>query len=429
MTYKETIKFLYNSLPTYHIQGKKAYKPNLDNVNNFDVLLNYPHKTYDIIHVGGTNGKGTTAYGISRIITENNIKTGLYTSPHIKSFRERIKVSEKKISKKYVVSFVKRNLEIIKKIKPSFFEIVTMMALSYFKFKKVDIGIIEVGLGGRLDSTNIVNPLISIVTNISLDHQNILGKKLLNIAKEKAGIIKKNSLFIKGEKQSDIDHVFENHCRNLKTKFIKGYNQVKIKTLSKDIYQRKIEINFNHLKILMTISPPTEYFLKNLTSILTASKLILEHFDKKINENSFKGLKDLIPKSKILGRWQLHSKNPIIISDGCHNVAAFKNILNEFKSFNFKNIYFIIGGSKDKNWASIVKILPSNINYIISKPSNERSICPKKLSKYFKEKNLNYFVVHDVNKAIEYCKNLIKTKNDIIFIGGSFFLISDIDEK
>ena len=429
MTYKETIKFLYNSLPTYHIHGEKAYKPNLDNVNKFDLLLNHPHKSYKSIHIGGTNGKGTTAHGISRILTENNLITGLYTSPHVKTFRERIIVSEKKISKKYVISFIKNNLEIINEIKPSFFEITTMMALSYFKFKKVDLAVIEVGLGGRLDSTNIINPLISIITNVSLDHQNILGNKLLNIAKEKSGIIKKKSLFIKGEKQSNIDQVFERSCKKLKTKFIKAYNEVKIKTLFKKINQRKIEINFNKQKILMTLRQPTKYFLKNIPSILTSSKIILEHYNKNVNEKSFYGLQDLNIKYKILGRWQIHSMNPIIISDACHNIDAFKNILYELKSFNFKSIYFIIGGVKNKNWSNIIDILPTNIQYIISEPSNERSISSKILSKYFKQKNLNYLMINDVNNAINHCKKLVKEKNELIFIGGSFFLISDIHEK
>ena len=207
MNYKETIKFLYNNLTVYHINGKRAYKPGLKNILKLDSALNNPHKNYRIVHIGGTNGKGTTAHSISRITTSNNIKTGLYTSPHIKDFRERISVNEKQISKKYIVSFIKSNFDLIKNIRPSFFEITTMMALSYFKYKKVDLAIIEVGLGGRLDSTNIINSFISIITNISYDHQNILGNKLINIANEKSGIIKKNSIFIKGEKQNNIDNV------------------------------------------------------------------------------------------------------------------------------------------------------------------------------------------------------------------------------
>ena len=429
MTYKETIKFLYNSLPNYHIHGEKAYKANLDNINKFDILLKHPHKTYKSIHIGGTNGKGTTAHGISKILNDNNIITGLYTSPHIKTFRERIIVSEKKITKKYVVSFIKNHLEIINEIKPSFFEITTMMALNYFKFKKVDLAIIEVGLGGRLDSTNIINPLLSIITNVSLDHQNILGNEIINIAKEKSGIIKNESLFIKGEKQPNIDHIFEKSCVQLKTKFIKAYNEVKIKTLSKEINQRKIEINFNKVKTTMTIRQPTKYFLKNIPSILTSSKIILEYYNKNINEKSFLGLQNLNNNSKILGRWQIHSIDPIIISDACHNIDAFKNVLNDIKSYNFKSIYFIIGGVENKSWNNIINLLPTKIKYIISEPTNERSISSKVLSKFFNQRNLNYIVINDVNKAIEHCKKLVKEKNDLIFIGGSFFLISDIHEK
>ena len=429
MNYKETIKFLYNNLTVYHINGKRAYKPGLKNILKLDSALNNPHKNYRIVHIGGTNGKGTTAHSISRITTSNNIKTGLYTSPHIKDFRERIRVNEKQISKKYIVSFIKSNFDLIKNIKPSFFEITTMMALSYFKYKKVDLAIIEVGLGGRLDSTNIINSFISIITNISYDHQNILGNKLINIANEKSGIIKKNSIFIKGEKQNNIDNVFEKKCNKLKTKYIKSYKNIEITSLSKNIFSRKINIKTNKLEFILNIKPPTNYYVKNISSIINASIIILKKFKIKITKNSFLGLENLIKKSNLKGRWQIHSKRPLIISDGCHNIESINNIINELNSYKYEKIYFIIGGVKDKKWEKIIEILPSNFNYILAKPNNKRAIDPNELSVYFKKNQLNYIIIKKVNDAIFYCKNKVKHNKGLIFIGGSFFLISDINEK
>lgn len=429
MNYKETIKFLYNNLTVYYIHGKRAYKPGLKNILKLDLALNNPHKNYRIVHIGGTNGKGTTAHGISRITNSNNIKTGLYTSPHIKDFRERIRVNEKKISKKYIISFIKSNIDLIKNIRPSFFEITTMMALSYFKYKKVDLAIIEVGLGGRLDSTNIINSFISIITNISYDHQNILGNKLINIANEKSGIIKKNSIFIKGEKQNNIDSIFVKKCNKLKTKYIKSYENVEITSLNKNIFKRKINVKTNNLQFILNIKPPTNYYLKNIPSIINASNIILKKFKIKITKNSFSGLENLINKSRLRGRWQIHSKKPLIISDGCHNIESINNVINELNSYKYEKVYFIIGGVKDKKWEKIIKILPNNFNYIISEPNNKRAIDSNKLSVYFKKNQLNHIVIKEVNDAIFYCKNKLKSNKELIFIGGSFFLISDINEK
>ena len=429
MNYKETIKFLYNNLTVYHINGKKAYKPGLKNILKLDSALNNPHKNYRIVHIAGTNGKGTTAQGISRITNSNDIKTGLYTSPHIKDFRERIRVNEKKISKKYIISFIESNFDLIKNIRPSFFEITTIMALNYFKYKKVDLAIIEVGLGGRLDSTNIINSFLSIITNISYDHQNILGNKLINIANEKSGIIKKNSIFIKGEKQNNIDNIFVKKCNKLKTKYIKSYENVKIKSLSKNIFSRKINIKTNKLEFILNIRPSTNYYLKNIPSIINASHIILKKFKIKISKHSFYGLENLTNKSSLRGRWQIHSKNPLIISDGCHNIESINNIINELNSYKYEKIYFIIGGVKDKKWEKIIEILPNNFNYILSKPNNKRAIDPIQLGVYFKKNQLNYIIIKEVNNAIFYCKNKLKSNKELIFIGGSFFLISDINEK
>ena len=214
MTYGEAVRYIERSIPNYQLKGKSAIRPGLSNIRKITNLIGKPQNSFKTIHIGGTNGKGTTATSISNILIYNQLKVGLLTSPHIFSFRERIMVNGEKIEKKYIIEFLEKNMSVINKISPSFFELITAISFSYFKKKKVDIAIIEVGLGGKLDSTNIIKPLLSLITNIGLDHQNILGKNLKKIAIEKSGIIKKNSFFLKGKKQPTIDHIFEKRCND-----------------------------------------------------------------------------------------------------------------------------------------------------------------------------------------------------------------------
>ena len=211
MTYGEAVRYIEKSIPNYQLKGRSAIRPGLNNIRKITNLLGKPQNTFKTIHIGGTNGKGTTATSISNILIYNKLKVGLLTSPHIFSFRERVMVNGVKIEKSFIIDFLEKNMRMINEISPSFFELITAISFSYFKKKKVDIAIIEVGLGGKFDSTNIIKPIISLITNIGLDHQKILGKSLKKIAIEKSGIIKKNSIFLKGKKQPEIDHILFFH--------------------------------------------------------------------------------------------------------------------------------------------------------------------------------------------------------------------------
>ncbi len=420
MDYNETIKFLYNQLPVYQNSGNKALNLGLDKIQKLLIEFNNPERFLKIVHIGGTNGKGSSAYSIAAICQYNKLKTGLYTSPHLFDFRERIRVNGKKVEKSFITEFIKKKLEKIKQISPSFFEITFAMSLYYFKKNKVDLAIIEVGLGGRLDSTNVVNPLISLITNIGFDHKEILGSTLNKIANEKAGIIKENSIVIIGKRQKEIENVFINKSKKLNSKIYFADKQVQI------VNEKNKEINFfltfNKKLYSLNRSILSNYYLKNMPGIILTSYFILQSFKIKTKE-PFKGI-EYIKETGLRGRWEILSEKPKIICDICHNIDAFNEILNELNNINFKNLYFIIGGVKSKDWKSIVKKLPKNYFYLLCQPDIERKMNVSSLSKIFNYYNLNHKNFKSTSLAFNYA-NLNVKKNDLIFIGGSLFIVSE----
>ena len=424
MNYDEAIKFLFDSVPNYQKSGKTAIRKGLKNIKILSNHFNNPHNTFNSIHVGGTNGKGTTSVAIANFCLSLDLKIGLFTSPHVYDFRERIQVNGKNIEKSFLINFVSNNKDFFKENDFSFFEINTVMAFEYFRYCKVDLAVIEVGLGGKLDSTNIIKPIISLVTNVGYDHQNILGDKIEHISREKAGIIKPNSLFIKGEEQNNIDHIFKDECKKTNSNFLSVSRNIKVKSLSKTFSKRKIRIEYNKNKTFeLNLENPANYYLMNIKAAIFAFIKTAEYYKKapllsKHNKNKF----------KVYGRWNIISKNPYIISDGCHNIDSFKSIISEIHTSSFKNIYFITGGVKEKKWNEICEILPKEYNYILIQPSNKRAINTSDLKRYFIENKLNYNIKIDINDALKYCKK-IASKNDLIFIGGSLFLMSDYNEE
>ena len=428
MTYGQAVRYIEKSIPNYHLKGNSAIRPGLSNIRKITNLIGKPQNSFKTIHIGGTNGKGTSATSISNILIYNQLKVGLLTSPHIFSFRERVMVNGEKIEKSFVVEFLEKNMSIINEISPSFFELITAISFSYFKKKKVDIAIIEVGLGGQFDSTNIIKPILSLITNIGLDHQNILGKNINKIAIEKSGIIKKNSIFLKGKKQPIIDHIFKEKCDNLKIKYIQSSEKIFIKSVSSSITTRLVNISMYDYNFKINLSNPTNYYLENLPGIILSSYYVLKKLKIELSEKSFIGISSKNEKIKINGRWQIHSKRPYIISDGCHNIDGFRYIIKEINKYNFNNIYFILGGTKEKDWNKICSELPFKFKYIVTKPKGNRALPISILSEFLKEKKLNFITKKNVKESIDYAKSK-SNKNDLIFIGGSLFLISQINEK
>ena len=388
--YKEIVAFLYKQYPSFQKKGISAYRDNLDNIKKLCEIIGNPQKFIKTIHVAGTNGKGSVCNMIYNIYKKNGYKVGLFTSPHLFDFRERIIINDVWISKDYIVNFYEKNFQLFKEIKPSFFEWTTVLAFSYYKDSATDINIIETGLGGRLDSTNIINPEISIITNIGLDHQNILGNTLEEIAKEKAGIIKENTPTLLGP-------------------------NIKAKSIFEDISKAKnssLYVVGNNLDQDESSLP--EYQLKNWETAKKAVEIINSNI--KINDK----ISDYLT---IKGRWQIVENNPKTILDIGHNkdciIEAQKQLLRE----NYEKLHLIIGFSNDKNIDEILDVLPI-ADYIYATQSvNERSLDPEILKNKLKLNNKQIF--EDYKNAFESAQ-IMASKEDLVLITGSAFLVGDI---
>jgi dihydrofolate synthase/folylpolyglutamate synthase len=400
MIYQDTLDYLFSQLPMYQRSGAAAYKEDIGNIIKACDILQDPHKKFKSIHIAGTNGKGSTAHMLASILQEAGFKAGLYTSPHLKDFRERIKINGKMISKNQVIDFVKKNKTEFEKINMSFFEYTVAMAFDYFAESQVDIAIIETGLGGRLDSTNIISPELSVITNIGYDHTNLLGSKLEQIAKEKAGIIKKNTPVVIGRKQEKIiNDIFK----------ITAYN-------------KKSKIFFSEINNNISCDLKGEYQNENINTTIKAIEVLNWNID---NKNIYKGLKNVIKNTGLNGRWQIISKTPHIICDTGHNQDGIKNITRQLKKINFNNLHFIFGTVKDKNITEIIKLLPKGAMYYFCAANIDRAFNASKLKDISLELNLQGNAYNSVKDAYNNAISNYK-KDDLIFIGGSTFVVAEI---
>ena len=391
--YKDVVEFLFEQYPSYQKKGVDAYKPDLSNIKAICNILGNPQNKRKFIHIAGTNGKGSVCNFLYNIYQKAGYKVGLFTSPHLIDFRERIVVGEEEISKEYVVDFYNQNLERFKEIGPSFFEWSTALAFSYFKDSKTDINIIETGLGGRLDSTNIIIPELSIITSIGIDHTSILGSTLNEIAKEKAGIIKENTPTLLGADMKE-EGVFEKISNLKNSKIYKAERSTEYPKYSLPNYQ-----------------------IKNWNTAKKATEIL---------QNKFKigALKNEPQKFlTIKGRWQIVEKNPLIILDIGHNEQCLIELRNQLKKENFNKLFLIVGFSKDKDISTLLNLLPKAEIYYFTKSSNERSIDPEILKTKFNKEDSR--VCGDYKEAFEEAKKEAK-KEDMVLITGSTFLIGDI---
>lgn len=422
--YKETLDFLFSQLPMYQRIGSAAYKKDLTNTLLLCNHLHDPQNKIKTIHIAGTNGKGTVSHLIAYALQKQGLKVGLYTSPHYKDFRERIKINGEFIPKKAVTQFVNDNIDKIREIKPSFFEITAVMAFDYFHKSDVDVAIIEVGLGGRLDSTNVITPLLSVITNISFDHMDMLGDTLEKIAFEKAGIIKKNIPVVIGEKQKDIKHVFEAKAASENTKLSYAENKIKIISDSVSTIQRKIKLKIGNTDIFLKTTLTAPYHLKNLMTAFGALRALEKHFNinyKKIE----KGFIQFSDKIKYWGRWQIVDTKPVIILDSAHNEAGIKQALNQLKSYQAHNIHFILGFVKDKDIDKILALFPKTAKYYFCKARIPRGLDANELQKKCTEKGLFGKAYKSVSSAFNAAKMKAKSK-DVIYVGGSIFVTAEV---
>ncbi len=421
MDYNKIIEFLFNQFPIYQKIGDKAYKPGLDNTLSLASKFNNPQNKFKSIHIAGTNGKGSCSNFISSIFQEAGYKTGLYTSPHLKDFRERIKINGKEISEDYIVSFFEENIEFFKNFNASFFEITTMLAFKYFAEEQVDIAIIETGLGGRLDSTNIINPELSVITNIGIDHTQFLGNTINEIAVEKAGIIKPNTAVIIGESTNETQIVFNKKAieNNSPIIFSDKIYKTEIINNSFNIYKDEklqysgsgLELNANYQKF-------------NISTVTCVYELLSEKY--KLNKTHLlKGITNVKQNTNILGRWQIINKKPLTICDVAHNYDGVSLLVKQINEINYNKLHLVFGTVNDKKIDSILEILPQKAEYYFCNANIPRALDKDILLKQAKSYNLKGNAYNSVKEA--YSQAVINSDiNDFILIFGSHFIVSEI---
>jgi dihydrofolate synthase/folylpolyglutamate synthase len=430
MSYQQTLDYMYTQLPMFQRIGSAAYKANLDNTIAICNLLDNPENKFKSIHVAGTNGKGSTSHMLSSILQSAGFKVGLYTSPHLKDFRERIKINGELIPQQTVVDFVEKYKTDFERIKPSFFEMTVGLAFDYFANEKVDMAVIEVGLGGRLDSTNVITPLVSVITNISFDHTALLGNTLEKIAEEKGGVIKSGVPVVVGESQSESKPVFNRIAKEKNTPIVFADEHYKTKNVSHK--------NNGKLLLLMDIEKDGDiiyeniesellgwYQQKNISTVLcVVDELNKSGFDlsKKIIRE---GIKNIISQTGLLGRWQILSEQPFVIADTGHNEAGIKEVLSQIKHTPYKQLHFVLGMVNDKDISAILSLLPKDAIYYFCKANIPRALDALELAQQAKLFGLKGEVYNDVSSALSSAKASAK-KEDLIFIGGSTFTVADV---
>jgi dihydrofolate synthase/folylpolyglutamate synthase len=438
MTYSQTLDYLFSRLPMYSRIGSAAYKADLHNAIALCSALDDPQKKFRSIHIAGTNGKGSTSHMLAALLQQAGYKTGLYTSPHLKDFRERIKINGAMVNESFVIDFVTRTQPISEKIQPSFFELTMVMAFDYFAQQEVDIAIIETGLGGRLDSTNIITPILSVITNIGFDHMNILGNSLVEIAKEKAGIIKPMVPVVIGEYTQETKEVFDKKAAQCSAPIHFAQDEFSVTNFHPGLRQLDCTIkdNMDNEASCYSLDLNGLYQIKNLLTTLCAEKELLRkgflipHETKKIALSNVKSLNGLH------GRWELIAHNPFVVLDVAHNEDGILQLLSQteiFMKVNTKgdlenNLHFVIGMAQDKEVEKVLSLLPKNAQYYFTAAHIPRALLPTELMLKAAAFGLQGGCFEDVNEAIAAAQK--KTApNDLVVVCGSVFLVGEVNEQ
>ncbi|MDC0870740.1 bifunctional folylpolyglutamate synthase/dihydrofolate synthase [Flavobacteriaceae bacterium] len=401
MTYQETLDWMFSQLPMYQRQGKTAFKKDLTNISAFCGELKNPQNKFASIHVGGTNGKGSTSHIISSILQEAGYKVGLYTSPHLKNFTERIRINGKEVSQHFVVDFITRNKDFLETQQLSFFEMTVGLAFEYFATQNIDIAIIEVGLGGRLDSTNIIHPKVAVITNIGYDHMQFLGDTLPEIANEKAGIIKQNTPIIIGEKQDAVVDVFVQ----------------KATQMNADIYFAS-DKQYDYESDLLG-----SYQEKNMSTAIHTVNVLKGYM---ISESHIiKGLKNVVQNTNFKGRWQILQHKPLVICDTAHNREGLSYVMNQLASLSFNKLHMVLGVVYDKKLDDILTLFPVKATYYFCKPNIPRGLHEVDLQSSAE----NFHLVGDAYGSVHeaYLKAISDAEiDDVVFVGGSTFVVAEV---
>ena len=420
--YQQTLDYLYSQMPEYQRIGHLAYKPGLDNSHRLDAIFNHPHRNYKTIHVGGTNGKGSTSHLLAAILQQSGYKVGLYTSPHLVDFRERIRVNGEMISKEYVIDFVEKYREQLEPIMPSFFELTMEMAFLYFAEQKVDVAVIEVGLGGRLDSTNIISPDLCIITNIGFDHMQFLGGTLPKIAEEKAGIIKPNTPVVIGEADNnEVRQVFIDKANSENAPIVFAERFLKDFTAQKKDNGWLINTH-EYPDLINNLDGFAQE--KNAKTVLSAVAELKRIGYRIPKEAVYDGFAHVTELTGLMGRWQVLQENPKIVCDTGHNAHGIRYIVEQLKQEKYNRLHIVFGMVNDKDITSVLAMLPQHAIYYFTKASVERSLDENVLAEQAASFRLHGDTFGNVPEAIK-AANENADENDFIFIGGSSFIVAD----
>lgn len=427
MNYAETLDYLFSQLPMYQRQGAVAFKKDLTNTLALCEMLGNPHQKFKSIHVAGTNGKGSVSHMMASVFQSAGYKTGLYTSPHLRDFRERIKINGELIPEESVIDFVADHKVDFERIKPSFFEMTVALAFNHFAKNEVDIAIIEVGLGGRLDSTNVITPELSVITNIGYDHQQFLGDTLPEIAGEKAGIIKPNIPVVIGEFQQEVAEVFEGKSRETNSRF--RFANREWETRKQVLEDDKLEMLLRHydgmeLEVVSELSGPHQ--AKNLITALEVVRTLSDSGWKLTREHFKKGINSVVKNTGLLGRWQVLQRNPLVIADTAHNREGLEpNLKRLLTNRKPEQLHFVWGMVNDKDISKTLRMLPKEATYYFCKPDVPRGLDVSVLSEKANEIGLKSTSYPTVQQALTAAKSKAKP-DDIIYVGGSTFVVAEV---
>jgi dihydrofolate synthase/folylpolyglutamate synthase len=426
MNYQETISYLYQRLPAFHRVGASAMKSGLHNITVLCEALGNPHEQFKSMHVAGTNGKGSTSHMLSAVLQSAGYKVGLHTSPHLKSFTERFKINGIPCSEQTIVDFVAKHQALIEEVQPSFFEISVALCFDYFACEKVDIGIIEVGLGGRLDSTNIITPILSVITNISFDHTDLLGDTLGKISAEKAGIIKPNVPVVISETQPETKEVFKRKALEtqsplyfadqsfeiLESKLVGRFREVSYKTSTTNIRTLKLDLL-------------GKYQAKNVLGVVKAIEVLNQLGWEVSDEEVHNGLKNTIPLSQLQGRWQVLQEQPMVVADVAHNYGGLEETLTQINQYSYSSLRFVLGFVKDKDVKGVLELFPKEAIYYFCAAELPRSLPAEDLRILANGLGLQGKSYVSVREALQTAKDEA-LHSDFIYVGGSTFVVSEI---
>ncbi len=429
MNYQETIDWLFAQLPMYQRVGQAAYKSDLSNTLTLLDHLGHPEEKFKVIHVAGTNGKGSVSHIIASILQQAGYKTGLYTSPHLRDFRERIRINGQMIPQDKVVEFVEKYRAEFEEIKPSFFEMTVGMAYDYFAAEKVDVAVLETGMGGRLDSTNVSHPWLSVITHIDFDHTQFLGNSLAEIAAEKAGIIKAGVPVVIGRKQQATHPVFEKVTNALKSPLVYAEDHFEIKQIHVGSELEKYyDIWFENHLLLEKVNSPLlgDYQTENIATAFQSIMVLLEFGKIKVELNAFReGFENIIRNTGLEGRWQILKTNPLTICDTGHNKDGITAVVSQLKSMHIHHLHFVLGMVSDKDHDEVLSLLPKQATYYFCQAAVPRALDAEILKQKAFKQGLNGSVYPSVMHAYRSALNNAGAI-DLVFVGGSTFVVAEV---